>query len=258
MPEAVATDFKPPAMPRRVLLVEDVEAMRLYLRYALERHGVQVLEAGDLRAARELLRSGPRPTSVLLDLELPDGNGLELLAEIPRGVAVAALTGDGSGETARRCREAGCTLVLSKSSKLGDIGEVLERIEQDWQEQAKPRRHEPELAKRYLDYLTESLQELQRAQLLRDLESARRIGHRLRGTAVHFGYGRIGACAGELGKAISAGDTALIEVTLDTLVELLADAVGHTAVAAHGGDRLSPPGGTRDRRNGRRPQASSR
>ena len=65
MPEAVATDLEPPVMPRSVLLVEDVEAMRLYLRYALERHGVQVLEAGDLETARQLLRSGPRPTSVL-------------------------------------------------------------------------------------------------------------------------------------------------------------------------------------------------
>ena len=232
MPESMATRPEDRLAARRVLLVEDVAAMRLYLRYALERHGVQVLEAGDLETARQLLRSGPRPTSVLLDLELPDGNGLELLADVPHGAPVAALTGDGSSETARRCREAGCALVLSKSSKLGDIGEVLERIEQDWQEQTKPRRHEPELAKKYRDYLAETLQELRLAQMRRDLDSARRIGHRLRGTAVHFGYGRIGACAGELGKAISGGDTALIEVTLDTLVELLADAVGHTAFAA--------------------------
>ena len=97
------------------------------------------------------------------------------------GAPVAALTGDGSSETARRCREAGCALVLSKSSKLGDIGEVLERIEQDWQEQTKPRRHEPELAKKYRDYLAETLQELRLAQMRRDLDSARRIGHRLRG-----------------------------------------------------------------------------
>ena len=160
MPEAVAKDFEPSVMPRRVLLVEDVEAMRLYLRYALERHGVQVLEAGDLETARQLLRSGPRPTSVLLDLELPDGNGLELLADVPHGAPVAALTGDGSSETARRCREAGCALVLSKSSKLGDIGEVLQKIERDWHAQPAPSRHEPELAERYLKYLTETLEEI--------------------------------------------------------------------------------------------------
>ena len=126
--------------------------MRLYVRYALERHGVQVSEAGDLKTARHLLTTGLRPTSVLLDLELPDGNGLELLPDIPPGTTVAALTGDDSSETARRCREAGCTLALSKSSRLGDIGEVLEKIERDWHTQPQPTRHHSELADRYLNY----------------------------------------------------------------------------------------------------------
>ncbi|MGD8347172.1 MAG: response regulator [Lysobacterales bacterium] len=210
---------------RRVLLVEDVAAMRLYLRYALERHGVQVLEAEDLKSARQILRSGPRPTSVLLDLELPDGNGLELLGDVPRDAPVAALTGDNSGETARRCRKAGCTLVLSKSSRLGDISKVLEKIERDWNAQPQPQRHGAELADRYFNYLAETLAELQRAAETRDLGSVRRIGHRLRGTAVHFGYGRIGACAGELGKAIASGNTSVIDVALDTLLELLSAAV---------------------------------
>ena len=229
MPEAVATDLEPPVMPRSVLLVEDVEAMRLYLRYALERHGVQVLEARDLECARELLRSGPRPTSVLLDLELPDGHGLELLADIPPGTPVAALTGDDSSETARRCREAGCTLALSKSSKLGDIGELLAKIERDWHMQPQPNRHQSELADRYFNYLVESLGELQAAASRRDLDSVRRIGHRLRGTAVHFGYERIGTSAGELGKAIASGDTKVIDVTLETLLGRLANAVGVAA-----------------------------
>jgi len=200
--------------------------MRLYLGYALERHDVQISEAGDLSTARHLLRTGLRPSSVLLDLELPDGNGLELLPDIPPGTPVAALTGDDSSETARRCREAGCTLVLSKSSKLGDIGEVLGKIERDWKMQPLPERHEPELADRYFNYLVDTLRELQLAASKSDLGAARRIGHRLRGTAVHFGYGSIGACAGELGKAIASGNTSVIDSTLDTLLERLAAAVG--------------------------------
>jgi CheY-like chemotaxis protein len=219
---------------RLVLLVEDVAAMRLYLRYALERRGVQVVEAGDLETARRFLSTGPRPTSVLLDLELPDGNGLELLADVPRGTPVAALTGDDSSETARRCREAGCTLVLSKSSKLGGIGELLEKIEQDWQERPLSPRHESELANRYHNYLAQTLLELRQAARRNDLGSARRIGHRLRGTAVHFGYGSIGACAGELGAAIASGNTKVIDVTLDTLLDRLADAVGTLAVGMPG------------------------
>ena len=62
MPEHVVGAQDGSAAARRVLLVEDVAAMRLYLRYALERHGVQVLEAGDLETARRLLGSGPRVT----------------------------------------------------------------------------------------------------------------------------------------------------------------------------------------------------
>jgi CheY-like chemotaxis protein len=229
MPEPMTTHPDGSLTLRRVLLVEDVPAMRLYLRYALERQGVQVIEAGDLQTARHLLRTGPCPTSVLIDLELPDGNGLELIPDVPPGTPVAALTGDDSSETARRCREAGCTLVLSKNSKLGRISEVLEKIERDWHMRPLLHQHESELAERYFNYLAETLVELQHAASQRDLGSARRIGHRLRGTAVHFGYGSIGACAGELGKAIASGDTRMIDVTLDTLLERLADAVGTPA-----------------------------
>jgi CheY-like chemotaxis protein len=240
MPDSKATALDRRLTDRRVLLVEDVAAMRLYLGYALERHGVQISEAGDLETARQLLRTGLRPTSVLLDLELPDGNGLELLPDLPPGTPVAALTGDDSSETARRCREAGCQLVLSKSSRLGDIGEVLEKIERDWRMEPLPARHEPALADRYFNYLVESLQELRQAASRRDLGSVRRIGHRLRGTAVHFGYGSIGACAGELGKAIASGNTRVIDSTLDTLLERLSAAVGAPAAGTQ------PPGTTTD------------
>lgn len=229
MPDSRGADLNGRSTERRVLLVEDVAAMRLYVRYALERHGVQVSEAGDLKTARHLLTTGLRPTSVLLDLELPDGHGLELLPDIPPGTPVAALTGDDSSETARRCREAGCTLALSKSSRLGDIGEVLEKIERDWQLKPQPARHQSELADRYFNYLVETLRELQEAANRRDLDSVRRIGHRLRGTAVHFGYGSIGACAGELGKAIASGSTGVIDSTLETLLERLAAAIGTPA-----------------------------
>jgi CheY-like chemotaxis protein len=226
MSEVLAAPDDRAGADRVVLLVEDVAAMRLYLRYALERGGVRVLEAGDLATARQLLRATPRPTSVLLDLELPDGHGLELLPHVPPGVPVAALSGDVSGETARRCRELGCAMVLSKNSRLGDIGQLLRHIERDWAPRPVARRHRSELAERYARYLAESLQQLRQAARERDLGAARLVSHRLRGTAVHFGYGGIGACAGELGKAIASGDTKIIEIAFDTLLERLADAVG--------------------------------
>jgi len=208
------------------MVVEDVAAMRLYLRYALERYGLRVIEAESITAARRLLHQGWRPTSVLLDLELPDGNGLELLHDLPRDTPVAALTGDHSSETAQHCMAAGCALVLCKGDKLADIGHILEKIERDWQRRPLQPRHDAGLLARYQDYLAETLHEMQLAASERDLGMLRRLGHRLCGTAVHFGYEAIGTSARQLGGAIAAGDTPLIDAALDKLLQSLANAVG--------------------------------
>ena len=208
-----------------MLLVEDVAAMRLYLRLALERTGAEVIEADSLEQARRSLRAGVRPTSVLLDLELPDGHGLDLMRELPSGVPVAALTADDSRETALRCREAGCAALLSKDERLADLGRVLTEIERRGGEAALAPGLDPALTRRYTAYLAEVRIELERARALRDFDRVRRIAHRLRGTAVHFGYAGIGASARLLGVALASGRTEQIAAAVDELGERLLDAV---------------------------------
>jgi len=216
-----------------VLLVEDVSAMRLYLRLALERCGAEVLEAANLTEARRILRAGVRPTSVLLDLELPDGNGLDLLGELPPGVPVAALTADDSRETALRCREAGCNAVLCKTEKLADLAPLIGKMERSRQVAPLKPDMDPGLVAQYVNYLAEARLELQRAGQCRDFDAVRRIAHRLRGTAVHFGYAGIGAGARAVGSALASGSTEQIAVALETLVERLLDAVeSHHVVSA--------------------------
>ncbi len=61
-----------------VLVVEDEVPMRRFLRAALTTHGFRVAEAGTIREAEQHLTESP-PAAVLLDLGLPDGDGLELL-----------------------------------------------------------------------------------------------------------------------------------------------------------------------------------
>jgi hypothetical protein len=116
--------------------------------------------------------------------------------------------------------------VLRKSGRLGDINGILEKIERDWQPISAPGRHDPDLSGRYRAYLEESVSELRLAARQQDMEAARRIAHRLRGTAIHFGYGSVGVSAGELGKAIASGDSRVIGVALDALLEHLAEAIG--------------------------------
>jgi two-component system KDP operon response regulator KdpE len=58
-----------------VLVIEDEVPMRRFLSSALESHGFHVVEAGSLGAAEQLATEQP-PAAILLDLGLPDGDGL--------------------------------------------------------------------------------------------------------------------------------------------------------------------------------------
>ena len=64
-----------------VLIVEDEVPMRRFLRSALTAHGFRVIEAGTLRDAELAVTEAP-PEAILLDLGLPDGDGLDLLRRI--------------------------------------------------------------------------------------------------------------------------------------------------------------------------------
>ena len=67
----------------KILLVDDSESDRgIYRRYLMtdKNFDYQILEAETLEEALELWRSRS-PDLVLTDINLPDGSGLELLAE---------------------------------------------------------------------------------------------------------------------------------------------------------------------------------
>ena len=61
----------------RVLVVDDEPAIRESLAFALKREGFAVLEAASLREARALIDE--QAELIILDLVLPDGNGLDFL-----------------------------------------------------------------------------------------------------------------------------------------------------------------------------------
>jgi two-component system KDP operon response regulator KdpE len=65
------------APPPLVLLVEDEPAVRRFLRAALAAHGYHLVEAGTVREATQLATSH-NPDLFLVDLGLPDGDGIEL------------------------------------------------------------------------------------------------------------------------------------------------------------------------------------
>jgi two-component system KDP operon response regulator KdpE len=65
----------------RILVVEDEAEIRRFVRLSLEREGFQVHEAEGVR--RGLIEAGTRrPDLVVLDLGLPDGDGVDLIREL--------------------------------------------------------------------------------------------------------------------------------------------------------------------------------
>jgi two-component system KDP operon response regulator KdpE len=65
-----------------VLVVDDDVQLRRFLRTTLSGHGHSVVEAGSIAEAMDALQRA-QPAVVLLDLGLPDGDGLTLLRNVP-------------------------------------------------------------------------------------------------------------------------------------------------------------------------------
>ena len=67
-------------MPDQILVVEDDDNLAFVLCEALGRKGYQVEAVATLGAVRERLKAAPYDL-VLLDLRLPDGDGLEAIPQ---------------------------------------------------------------------------------------------------------------------------------------------------------------------------------
>lgn len=83
-------------MDRKILVVEDDEAIRDMVAFNLRRAGFDVLEAGDCRTARVQVAE-KRPDLILLDWMLPDTPGVEFARslgrdELTRAIPIIILT----------------------------------------------------------------------------------------------------------------------------------------------------------------------
>ena len=104
-------------MSGRVLLVEDSPMINGALKLLLESGGFDVTLATTIAEAVAWDQASP-PDVMLLDLTLPDGDGLEIIGALHgRGLkpaATYAMTGHSDSATHERCMAAGCSDVLIK------------------------------------------------------------------------------------------------------------------------------------------------
>ena len=81
-----------PLSHKTILAIDDTASIRIFLRICLQTQGAQFLEASSAGEGLELCKEA-HPDLVVLDLGLPDRDGLELISEIK--------TPDETGKTPR-------------------------------------------------------------------------------------------------------------------------------------------------------------
>jgi DNA-binding response OmpR family regulator len=90
-----------PSAARRVLVVDDEDALRVAVHRALETEGFRVEEATNGTDAIAAARARP-PDAVILDLGLPDITGIDVLAELRRIGTMPVLVLSGRADEADR------------------------------------------------------------------------------------------------------------------------------------------------------------
>ena len=114
---------------RWLLLVEDHALFREGLALLLKwRTGLEDVQSGSIAEAQRILGDAKEePVCAVVDLDLPDGDGIELLERL-RGLPVVALVGDRSLERRLRALEAGADEVLHKGESSERIQNAVEQL----------------------------------------------------------------------------------------------------------------------------------
>jgi two-component system response regulator AtoC len=116
-------------MSSTILVVDDEETARSFVKEALSDAGHEALEAGDLEQARQAIETGAADI-VLLDVVLPDGSGLSLLEQIARenpSPPVILMTAFGEVDTAVQAMKEGAQDFLQKPLDLEQLISAVER-----------------------------------------------------------------------------------------------------------------------------------
>ena len=111
---------------RRILVVEDHDDSRRAIARLLELNGHEVLDAGDGLSALELAQSESFELA-LIDISLPDMDGVELLTRLRRDRAIDAIavTGHPLDTERARCTQAGFRDLLLKPITIDDLLEMI-------------------------------------------------------------------------------------------------------------------------------------
>ncbi len=116
--------------PIRVLIVDDESTLRTALFRLLDRKGYQVVTAQRLDEARNFMTPEKPFDLAIIDMNLPDGNGLDLIGEVKAispQTQVVVLTGFATIDTAIQATQKGAYHFLTKPFNVEELMSLLEK-----------------------------------------------------------------------------------------------------------------------------------
>ncbi len=121
---------------RTILVVDDQKEIREMLALWLRCHQFQVVVAGSAKEARQRLAESGEIQAALIDIRMPDEDGISLLRSIrdresergERRMPALAITAQPSSETQNSALQAGFSGLLAKPLKLRQLIELVEKL----------------------------------------------------------------------------------------------------------------------------------
>jgi DNA-binding NtrC family response regulator len=114
----------------RILVVDDESSLRTALFRVLDRKGYQVVTASTRLEAEKFANGEQTLDLALIDLRLPDGDGIDLMATLKRvhpNLQSIILTGFGTIETAVKATQKGAFHFLTKPFNIDEVVSLVEK-----------------------------------------------------------------------------------------------------------------------------------
>ncbi|MCW5203286.1 MAG: response regulator [Candidatus Electrothrix communis] len=130
-----------------ILAVDDYHAVVVLLQNFLHQRGLTTLTAGSAHEFRQYLKEVPIAL-ILLDINLPDGNGTELISEIKEAspsTAIIMLSAATDLHTALECLRHGADDYLTKPVQLASFWETVRKVLEKRRLQINNRRYQQQL-----------------------------------------------------------------------------------------------------------------
>jgi CheY-like chemotaxis protein len=117
--------------PNKVLVIDDSRLIHKMFRVLLQ--GAEIVDAMEGREALQLLSEHPDVDLILLDINMPQMNGLEFLDQVKKDSAlseipVVIISTEGKEEDTVRGLQAGAVAYVKKPFEGGEVMRIVERL----------------------------------------------------------------------------------------------------------------------------------